>query len=79
MIARACPVLRRIKQKPMPVHYPCRSYYYYSGQQRRSEQRAAKLVRNIRIVKPQPVPLIASLLRRLFSDNVRHAPYVALR
>ena len=33
--------------------------------------RAAALVRNIRIVKPQPVPLIARLLRHLFSDQVR--------
>ena len=33
--------------------------------------RAAALVRNIRIVKPQPVPLIARLLRQLFNDQVR--------
>ncbi len=34
--------------------------------------RAAALVRNIRIVKPQPVPLIARLLRQLFNDQARH-------
>ena len=47
-----------------------RCYYYYTAEQRRSMDRAAALVRNIRIVKPQPVPLIARLLRHLFSDQV---------
>ncbi len=48
-----------------------RFYYYYTAEQRRSMDRAAALVRNIRIVKPQPVPLIARLLRQLFNDQVR--------
>ncbi len=47
-----------------------RAYYYYTAEQRRSVDRASALVRNIRIVKPQPVPLIARLLRHLFSDQV---------
>ena len=56
-----------------------RSYYYYTAEQRRSVDRAAALVRNIRIVKPQPVPLIARLLRHLFSDQVCKAVSDALQ
>ena len=48
-----------------------RFYYHFSTVQRRALERAAALVRNIRIVKPQPPALVASLLRKLFSDHVR--------
>ena len=39
-------------------------------QRLRSKERAAALISSIRIVKPQPVPLIAALLDRLFSSEV---------
>ena len=39
-------------------------------QRLRSKERAAALISSIRIVKPQPVPLIAALLDHLFSSEV---------